>query len=99
MQSPNMPFANRVRLVFLAILPLTTVACASAGKPSHDANAYDAYAIRYATLPNFPIRALIAGADSSRRIDIGAGDQRANGKVRQRRIADRVRVVSVRTFP
>jgi glyoxylase-like metal-dependent hydrolase (beta-lactamase superfamily II) len=28
------------------------------------------YAIRYATVPNFPVRGLIAGADSSRRMDI-----------------------------
>jgi glyoxylase-like metal-dependent hydrolase (beta-lactamase superfamily II) len=31
---------------------------------------YDAYAVRYATVPNFPVRGLIAGADSSRRMDI-----------------------------
>lgn len=31
---------------------------------------YEVYAIRYATVPNFPVRGLIAGADSSRRMDI-----------------------------
>jgi glyoxylase-like metal-dependent hydrolase (beta-lactamase superfamily II) len=31
---------------------------------------YDLYAIRYAIIPNFPVRGLIAGADTSRRMDI-----------------------------
>ena len=31
---------------------------------------YDVYAIRYATIPQFPVRGLIAGADTSRRMDI-----------------------------
>lgn len=31
---------------------------------------YDVYAIRYATIPNFPVRGLIAGADTSRRTDL-----------------------------
>ena len=31
---------------------------------------YEVYAIRYATLPNFPVKSLIQGADSSRHLDI-----------------------------
>ena len=31
---------------------------------------YEVYAIRYATVPSFPVRALIAGVDTSRRMDI-----------------------------
>ena len=31
---------------------------------------YDLYAIRYAVIPSFPVRGLIAGADTSRRMDI-----------------------------
>jgi len=31
---------------------------------------YEVYAVQYATLPAFPVRALVADADSSRRIDI-----------------------------
>lgn len=31
---------------------------------------YEVYAVRYATIPNFPLRSLIAGADRSRRTDI-----------------------------
>lgn len=32
--------------------------------------AYEVYAVRYATLPGFPARGLIAGADTGRRLDI-----------------------------
>lgn len=31
---------------------------------------YEVYAVRYATLPSFPVRGLVAGADSSRTMDI-----------------------------
>ena len=31
---------------------------------------YELYAIRYAVIPSFPVRGLIAGADTSRRMDI-----------------------------
>jgi hypothetical protein len=31
---------------------------------------YDIYAIRYGTVQNFPARGLIAGADSTRRMDL-----------------------------
>ena len=34
------------------------------------APSYEVYAIRYATLPNFPVSALMRGADTSRRLDI-----------------------------
>ena len=34
------------------------------------APSYEVYAIRYATLPNFPVKSLIQGADSSRHLDI-----------------------------
>jgi glyoxylase-like metal-dependent hydrolase (beta-lactamase superfamily II) len=35
-----------------------------------DADKYDVYAVRYATLANFPVSSLIAGADRARRLDI-----------------------------
>ena len=35
-----------------------------------DTVAYEVYAIRYAVLPGFPVRALVAGADSARRMDV-----------------------------
>jgi glyoxylase-like metal-dependent hydrolase (beta-lactamase superfamily II) len=31
---------------------------------------YEVHAVRYATIPGFPVRGLVAGADSSRRLDI-----------------------------
>src|SRR4029079_10573068 len=31
---------------------------------------YEAFAVRFATVANFPLRNLVAGADSSRRLDI-----------------------------
>lgn len=40
---------------------------AGAGSPSAQAPAYDVYAVRFATLPSYPTRGLIAGADSARR--------------------------------
>jgi glyoxylase-like metal-dependent hydrolase (beta-lactamase superfamily II) len=47
----------------IAILLTTTIA--SAQTPQ-----YDVYAIRYATIPGFPVADLIKGADESRKIDI-----------------------------
>ena len=35
-----------------------------------DADKYEVYAVRYATLANFPVSSLIAGADRARRLDI-----------------------------
>jgi glyoxylase-like metal-dependent hydrolase (beta-lactamase superfamily II) len=35
-----------------------------------DADNYEVYAVRYATLANFPVSSLIAGADRARRLDI-----------------------------
>ncbi len=42
------------------------------GDGSHAAEppAYEVYAVRYATMPGFPVAALVAGADRSRRLDI-----------------------------
>jgi glyoxylase-like metal-dependent hydrolase (beta-lactamase superfamily II) len=45
------------------------IACASAGHRS-GASAYEAFSIRYATIPNFRVSGLVAGADTSRRMDI-----------------------------
>jgi len=36
----------------------------------HAPPTYEVYAVRYAAIPNFPVRSLIAGADRSRRTDI-----------------------------
>jgi glyoxylase-like metal-dependent hydrolase (beta-lactamase superfamily II) len=55
------------------VLVATSVAmwgCASAGTPRAGAPVYQAYAVRFATIPGFRVRSLVAGADSSRRLDI-----------------------------
>jgi glyoxylase-like metal-dependent hydrolase (beta-lactamase superfamily II) len=40
------------------------------GRASGEADKYDVYAVRFATIANFPVSSLIAGADRSRRLDI-----------------------------
>src|SRR5262245_25968266 len=40
------------------------------GPAGADVDKYEVYAVRYATLANFPVSSLIAGADRSRRLDI-----------------------------
>lgn len=47
-------------------------AMASLPLAAQPAPIYEAYAIRYATLANFPVRGLVAGADSARRMNIAA---------------------------
>jgi len=51
-------------LVALAIAALTIAAVAQS-KPN-----YEVYAIRYATLPDFPVSDLVAGAEAGRKLDI-----------------------------
>ncbi|MEP7346959.1 MAG: N-acyl homoserine lactonase family protein [Gemmatimonadaceae bacterium] len=55
-----------------ALALLLTVACARpGGTPTPLATgSYAVYAVRFATLPQFRVRGLIAGADSTRRIDV-----------------------------
>lgn len=52
-------------LALLALLP----ACASAPRTSASTATWNAYAVNFGALANFPMRGLIAGSDSSRRID------------------------------
>jgi glyoxylase-like metal-dependent hydrolase (beta-lactamase superfamily II) len=50
---------------------MTALACAkTTAPPAPTQVTYDAFAVRYATLPNFAVSSLIAGADRSRRMDI-----------------------------
>ena len=46
-------------------MPVARSASAQQSRPT-----YEVYAVRYGTLANFPVRALVAGADSARRMDI-----------------------------
>jgi len=39
-------------------------------RPSVEADKYEVYAVRFATIANFPVSGLVAGADRSRRMDI-----------------------------
>src|SRR5262245_65989064 len=55
--------AQRLGLICLAA---TAIACAqNSQKPQ-----YEVYAVRYATLADFPVAALIQGADQARKLDI-----------------------------
>ena len=48
----------------------TVAASAPAGEAQRPAVTYEVDAVRYATVASFPVRALVAGADSARRMDI-----------------------------
>jgi glyoxylase-like metal-dependent hydrolase (beta-lactamase superfamily II) len=57
---------GRVRLTAL----VGTVVLAALAGLHAESDAYEVYAVRYATIANFPVSSLIAGADRSRRLDI-----------------------------
>jgi glyoxylase-like metal-dependent hydrolase (beta-lactamase superfamily II) len=57
-----------VPLLLLTILLLSCFAVASNAQQSRPQ--YEVYAIRYAVLPDFPVAALVKGADQSRKLDI-----------------------------
>ena len=52
-------------LLWTVSVPLAALSMTTNAPPN-----YEVYAVRYATIPNFPLRSLIAGADRSRRTDI-----------------------------
>jgi glyoxylase-like metal-dependent hydrolase (beta-lactamase superfamily II) len=49
---------------------LVCIALASAPTPADTKPVYEVYAIRYATIPDFPVSALVAGADKQRKLEI-----------------------------
>jgi glyoxylase-like metal-dependent hydrolase (beta-lactamase superfamily II) len=53
------------KLACLALLFAATVTAVGQSKPN-----YEIYALRYATLPGFPVSELVAGADPARKLDI-----------------------------
>jgi glyoxylase-like metal-dependent hydrolase (beta-lactamase superfamily II) len=53
------------RILTLALLLITSAAALAQPHPR-----YEIYAIRYATIPGFPVSELVAGADPARKIDI-----------------------------
>ncbi|MBA2244885.1 MAG: hypothetical protein H0W11_08000, partial [Gemmatimonadetes bacterium] len=61
--------------LLLALAGIGLTACAGrqdrlAQRQPGDLPAYEVYAIRYGVIPAFPVRALVAGADSTRTLDI-----------------------------
>lgn len=62
-----MRIARPTTAVLLGVAVLT--ACASGGSRSPSPT-WEAFAVRFASVPRFPVRALIAGSDSTRRLDI-----------------------------
>ncbi len=61
-----MPRATRLfATVMLLMLAVRTL-------EAQQSPSYEAYAIQYGTLANFPVRGLVAGADTARRIDVAA---------------------------
>ena len=48
-----------------SVATLAAILFASATSHAQTAPTYEVYAIRYATVPSFPVRGLIAGADTS----------------------------------
>jgi glyoxylase-like metal-dependent hydrolase (beta-lactamase superfamily II) len=65
-------FARRrgAAFFFLASVGLVAAAANTPRPRRHAAPTYEVYAIRYATIPAFRVSGLIAGADTSRRLDI-----------------------------
>ena len=60
---------KHLALIHLFLLLLIVTHCARSAtaqaKPT-----YEIYAVRYATIPGFPVAGLVAGADPSRNLDI-----------------------------
>jgi len=64
-----------LQLLLFAVVGIGLTACAArqdrlAQRQPGDLPAYEVYAIRYGVIPAFPVRALVAGADSTRTLDI-----------------------------
>jgi len=64
LETSNLMNPNRV-LLSLLIASLTIIPVNAQSKPQ-----YEIYAIRYATLPDFPVADLVAGADPARKLDL-----------------------------
>lgn len=60
---------GRAVMVMLMVIPLLLAPLVTAAQSAQSAPQWEVYAIRYATLPAFRVSGLIAGADTTRRID------------------------------
>lgn len=54
-----------MKALFLVFILAAAIVCAAQSKPD-----YEIYALRYGTLPHFPVADLVAGADPVRKLDI-----------------------------
>jgi len=52
------------------VVAMCLALCSLAAHQRADGDRYEVYAVRFATLANFPVSSLVAGADRSRRMDI-----------------------------
>lgn len=60
----------RIRPIFRVALALAGPALPGPAADAQPAPTYDVHAVRYGTIPSFPVRQLVLGADSARRLDI-----------------------------
>ncbi|HEV3141851.1 MAG TPA: MBL fold metallo-hydrolase, partial [Vicinamibacterales bacterium] len=49
---------------------IATIVASMTLRPSAESDKYETYAVRFATIANFPVSSLVAGADRARRMDI-----------------------------
>ena len=61
---------SRVLSIVMMCVWLMAAALTSGAPRAPGAPVWQVYAIRYATVPGFPVRGLVAGADSTRKLDI-----------------------------
>ena len=54
----------------MAVIVVMFIALIAAPAPTDSKPAYEVYAIRYASSPDFPVSALVAGADKQRKLEI-----------------------------
>jgi len=58
------------RKLTTSISVVSLALAAAVGAAAQSKSSYEVYAIRYATIPGFPVEGLVAGADPARKIDI-----------------------------
>src|SRR2546423_3132381 len=61
---------GRAAWVGVAMVMLGSTLALMSPRVGAEARTYEVYAVRFATLANFPVSSLVAGADASRRMDI-----------------------------
>src|SRR6266516_6764804 len=59
-----------IRILFLAILSTTIILTPHSAAQPQSHPTYEVYALSYGVYPDFPVSALLAGADKTRKIDL-----------------------------